>query len=176
MKKIAKILLCSLLALSLLCLCACGKKGTGDSSDPEAIKKLEGTYVLTAMTYSDGTKLTGDELVTELQEVWGLEPEDNYLLLNGDGTGVLCIYDFAQNIGYEYGKFWYSDFLDFGIVIEEEIFEFDEEGFPIENTTPTTEATDPTIPADLLMEFTVSGNTIALDPDGLGELYEFTKK
>ena len=176
MKKITKILLCSLLALSLLGLCACGKKGTVDSSDPEAIKKLEGTYYLSAITYADGTKLAGDELVAEMQEIWGLEPEDNYLLLNGDGTGVLCIYDFAQNIGYEYGKFWYSDFLDFGIVIEEEIFEFDEEGLPIENTTPTTEATEPTIPEELKLDFTVSGKTITMDPDECGELMEFTKK
>lgn len=173
MKKIAKIFLCALLAVSLLCLCACGGKGGTASSSG---KKLEGTYILSAITYADGTKLTGDDLKTEMEEVWGMELSETYLQLNGDGTGVLCVYGLPQEIGYENGKFWYSEFLDLGIELEEDILEFDEEGFPIIDTTPTTEATEPTIPEDLKLDFTVSGKTITLDPDGLGDVMAFTKK
>ena len=162
MKTITKTLLCILLTVSLmLSLCACGKR-------------LEGTYILSSITYPDGTVLEGKELETEMSEVFGMELSETYVTLKEDGTGVMCVYGFDQEIGYENGKFWYLMDLESGLYIEEEILEFDEEGFPIEDTTPT-EETEPTVPEEIKMDFTVSGKTITLDPEGLGEVMTFTK-
>lgn len=169
MKNIMKSLLCVALALCLaLCLCACG----GSKQDSNA--KLEGTYVLSKITYADGTTLTDDDLKAEIEEGWGLAPEDTYLELYSDGTGMLCVYGLPQEIAFADGKFWYTEFLDLGVEFEE-VLEFDEEGFPIENTS-TEETTEPTVPEDIKLPFTVSGKTITLDPDGLGETMTFTKK
>lgn len=169
MKNITKTLLRAVLALCLvLCLCACGSKQTANA-------KLEGTYVLSKLTYADGTTLTGDELKTEFEEGWGMDLEDNYLELHSDGTGVLCVYGLPQEIAFADGKFWYSEFLDLSIGVEEDVLEFDEDGFPIESSV-TGETTEPTVPDDIKLPFTVSGKTITLDPDGLGETMTFTKK
>ena len=116
MKTITKTLLCILLTVSLmLSLCACGKR-------------LEGTYILSSITYPDGTVLEGKELETEMSEVFGMELSETYVTLKEDGTGVMCVYGFDQEIGYEDGKFWYLMDLESGLYIEEEILEFDEEG------------------------------------------------
>lgn len=162
MKTITKALLCILLAVSLLLgLCAC------DNS-------LEGTYVLSSISYADGTTLSGKDLEAEMEAIWGTALSDTYLTLNADGTGVLCVYGFDQEIGYEDGKFWYTMDLESGLYIDEDVLEFDEEGFPIEDTTPT-EDTEPTIPEEIQKDFTVDGKTITLDPEGFGEVMTFTK-
>lgn len=169
MRNSVKTLLIALLALSLLLgLCACGGKKNASAS------KLAGTYVLSKLTYADGAEVSGDELKQELTDIWGLELSENYLELHDDGTGVLCTYGMYMDIGWKDNYLWYSDYLDFGLYLEEDIMEFDEDGLPIENTT--TETTEATIPEDLRIPFTVSGKTISLDPDGLGDIMEFTKQ
>ena len=163
MKTIWKMLLCALLAVCLLLgLCACGKG-------------LEGAYSLSSITYPDGTTLAGMELQAEMEDVWGMELSDAYLTLHADGTGVLCLYGIDQEIGYEDGKFWYTTDLESGLYIDEGVLEFDEEGFPIEDTTPAKEA-EPTVPDDIKLDFTVDGKTITLDPEGFGQVMTFTKK
>ena len=163
MKLFTKLLLCVLLTLSLtLSLCACGKG-------------QEGTYTLTRITFDDGTVLDGKVLEEEMRDTYGIELSDNYITLNEDGTGIVCIYGFGQEIGYKNGKFWYLMDLDSGLYIDEDIMEFDEEGFPIEDTTPA-EETEPTIPEEIQRDFTVSGKTITLDPEGIGEVMTFTKQ
>ena len=169
MAKSVKSILIALLILSLLLgLCACGNK------EANAAEKLAGTYVLSKLTYADGVELTGGELKTELEEIWCMEVADTYLELRSDGTGSLSVYGMSMEIGWKDGYLWYSDFLDFGLHMDEDILEFDEDGVPIENTT--VETTEPTIPEDLRIPFTVSGKTISLDPEGLGEIMEFTKQ
>lgn len=156
--------LCLLLVFSLvLCLAACS--GKEDSS---------GTYQLTGLKYADGTELTGDALKTEIEEGWAVALSDVYLTLNGDGTGILSVYGIEQEIGYKDGYFWYTDSLDIGLEIEEPL-EFDEEGFPIENTEET-EPTEPVIPEDIRLPLTISGKTVTLDPDGFGDMLTFTRK
>ena len=163
MRQMAKVLLCVLLVISLtLSFCACGKK-------------LTGTYVLTKVSYEDGTVIEGKTLAEEMREFWGMEPSDNYITLNKDGTGILCVYGYEQEIGYQDGKFWYLMELDSGLFFEEEIVEYDEEGFPIIDDTPT-EETEPSIPEEIMHDFTVSGKTITLDPEGFGEIMTFTKR
>ena len=162
MKLITKLFLCILLVVSLtLTLCACGKG-------------LAGTYVLSRLTYPDGTVIEGTALETEMSEVYGMELSETYVTLNEDGTGIICVYGFDQEIGYEDGKFWYLMELESGLYIEEEFLEFDEEGFPIIDTT-VTEETEPTVPEEIKYDFTISGKTITLDPEGMGEVMTFTK-
>lgn len=157
-------ILCLLLVFGLvLCLAACsGKEGSSS------------TYQLTGLKYSDGTELTGDALKTEIEEGWAVELSDIYLTLNGDGTGILSVYGIEQEIGYKDDYFWYTDYLDVSLEIEEPL-EFDEEGFPIENTEET-EATEPEIPEDLRLPLDISGKTVTLDPDGFGDILTFTRK
>ena len=162
MKTITRMLLCVSLAVCLLLgLCACKKEKSG-------------TYILSSITYADGTTISGKDLQTEIEDVWGMELSDIYLQLNPDGTGILSVYGIEQEIGYKDDYFWYTDYLDVSLEIEEPL-EFDEEGFPIENTEET-EATEPEIPEDLRLPLTVSGKTVTLDPDGFGDILTFTRK
>ena len=162
MKTITRMLLCVSLAVCLLLgLCACKKEKSG-------------TYILSSITYADGTTISGKDLQTEIEDVWGMELSDIYLQLNPDGTGILSVYGIEQEIGYKDDYFWYTDYLDVSLEIDEPL-EFDEEGFPIENTEET-EATEPEIPEDLRLPLTVSGKTVTLDPDGFGDILTFTRK
>lgn len=166
MKKFAKSLLCFVLVISFaLCLGACKKK-------PE---KLAGMYVVTCITYADGTQLTGDALKQEMEEGYGLALEDTYLQLNADGTGVLSVYGFSRDIGFEYGKFWYGDIVEYSVIIDEEMaLEFDEDGLPIEQEE-SEEPTEFIVPESIKQEMTISRKTITLDPEDLGETFTFTK-
>ena len=162
MKTITRMRLCVSVAVCLLLgLCACKKEKSG-------------TYILSSITYADGTTISGKDLQTEIEDVWGMELSDIYLQLNPDGTGILSVYGIEQEIGYKDDYFWYTDYLDVSLEIEEPL-EFDEEGFPIENTEET-EATEPEIPEDLRLPLTVSGKTVTLDPDGFGDILTFTRK
>lgn len=166
MTKFVKSLLLVLLTLSLMLgLGACGDK------EEKSTEKLVGTYILSKLTYADDVELTGDELKKEMEDIWCMDVSDTYVELRADGTGSLSVYGLSMEIGWKDGYLWYSEFLDLGL---DEILEFDEDGLPIENTTE--ETTESTIPEDLRIPFTVSGKTISLDPEGLGEIMEFTKQ
>ena len=77
MKKTAKVLLCFLLILSLLLTAAaCSKK--------EEKQNAAGYYILEAVS-EDGEELHFEEL--------GIDKNEAFLLLNEDGTAVLCLFD-----------------------------------------------------------------------------------
>lgn len=77
MKKTAKLLLCFLLILSLLLTAAaCSKK--------EEKQNAAGYYILNAAS-EDGEELDFEEL--------GINKNEAFLLLNEDGTAVLCMFD-----------------------------------------------------------------------------------
>ena len=163
MKTIFKALLCVSLAVCLLLgLCACKKEKSG-------------TYILSSITYADGTTISGKDLQAEIEDVWGMELSDIYLQLNPDGTGILCAYGLEQEIGYQDGKFWYLSELDYDPDLSDDIMEFDEDGFPIEDAAPTQE-TEFVVPEEIKMDYTRSGKSITLDPEGLGEIMTFTRK
>lgn len=75
MKKNVKLLLCFLLMLSLLLTAACSKK-----EEPNAA----GYYILKSVS-EDGNVLDFEEL--------GIAKDEAFLLLNEDGTAVMCLYD-----------------------------------------------------------------------------------
>lgn len=175
MKKIAYRLLSAVLLFSLLlCFAACNKQ------DPSSPESLAGTYYLSSITYSDGSSLSGDALRTEFEDGWGMALTDNYVELRTDGTGTVCIYGFPQEIAYADGYFWYPEFLMDEIYVEDEVIIEEvvtEDGEVMEIIVPveTTEPAETTIPEELKNPFTVSGNKITMDPEGLGETMTFTK-
>ena len=59
-----------------------------------------GHYVFKEMSYS-GMKISAEEAE--------LDPEENYIDLNADGTAVMCINGDAENMLWEDGQIWAKD-------------------------------------------------------------------
>ena len=86
MKKLFSSILCTaLICCMLFVLTACGTAGH---------------YVFKEMSYS-GMKISAEEAE--------LDPEENYIDLNADGTAVMCINGDAENMLWEDGQIWAKD-------------------------------------------------------------------